>query len=133
MKVSKEFSFCYGHILPNHPGKCKNLHGHNSKLVVTVEGNIDPETGMVLDFGALKEVVAPLVEQLDHAFILNEFTPNWLKDGIKQNGLKNYKLVGQSTAENIATHIHSCIKSWWQGWVKVELYETPTSFVTVEG
>lgn len=55
-------------------GKCANLpgHGHNYRLYVTVAGEVDPETGFVVDLGALDEVVAgEVVERLDHRH-LNE-------------------------------------------------------------
>jgi 6-pyruvoyltetrahydropterin/6-carboxytetrahydropterin synthase len=50
-------------------GKCANLpgHGHNYRLYVTVGGEIDPETGFVIDLGALDALVQELVvERLDH-------------------------------------------------------------------
>jgi 6-pyruvoyltetrahydropterin/6-carboxytetrahydropterin synthase len=65
--VVKEFSFAASHFLPNHPGKCQNLHGHTYKLQVGVRGKVDPETGMVVDFGDLKEMVeGKIIEKLDH-------------------------------------------------------------------
>ena len=36
-RVTKEIFFCYGHRLLNYAGKCRNLHGHNGKAVITVE------------------------------------------------------------------------------------------------
>jgi 6-pyruvoyltetrahydropterin/6-carboxytetrahydropterin synthase len=50
-------------------GKCANLpgHGHNYRLFVTVSGDIDSETGFVVDLGALDSLVAERVlERLDH-------------------------------------------------------------------
>jgi 6-pyruvoyltetrahydropterin/6-carboxytetrahydropterin synthase len=50
-------------------GKCANLpgHGHNYRLFVTVQGKVDPQTGFVVDLGALDSVVAAQVlERLDH-------------------------------------------------------------------
>lgn len=132
MWVSKEFNFCYGHILPNHPGKCKNLHGHNGKLIVSIWGIPMSESGMVIDFGDLKLIVNTIVEKLDHAFIVNEFTPKWLVDHLAEYGLKTYQIEGQSTAENISNHIHKYLKDWWKDEVRVEFWETPSSYVTIE-
>ena len=39
--VRRRFEFEAAHELPNHPGKCKNLHGHSYKLFVTVERPVD--------------------------------------------------------------------------------------------
>ena len=46
-KISKVFYFDAAHRIANHKGKCKNLHGHTYKLIVTIEGEI--ESGMVID------------------------------------------------------------------------------------
>lgn len=50
-------------------GKCANLpgHGHNYRLFVTVEGEVDPQTGFIVDLGALDSLVtAKVVDRLDH-------------------------------------------------------------------
>jgi 6-pyruvoyltetrahydropterin/6-carboxytetrahydropterin synthase len=60
-------------------GKCANLpgHGHNYRLFVTVRGEVDPESGFIVDLGALDSLVqAKIVERLDHQhlnFALPEF------------------------------------------------------------
>jgi 6-pyruvoyltetrahydropterin/6-carboxytetrahydropterin synthase len=50
-------------------GKCNNpnWHGHNYELEVSVEGDIDPETGYVLDLSRVKEIVgAEIISRVDH-------------------------------------------------------------------
>jgi 6-pyruvoyltetrahydropterin/6-carboxytetrahydropterin synthase len=60
-------------------GKCANLpgHGHNYRLYVTVRGQIDPETGFIVDLGLLDALVQEhVIERLDHQhlnFALPEF------------------------------------------------------------
>jgi 6-pyruvoyltetrahydropterin/6-carboxytetrahydropterin synthase len=66
MELSKEFRFEASHILPKHPGKCSRLHGHSWVLKVYVKGEIDTETGFVIDYADLKKVVQPIVDSLDH-------------------------------------------------------------------
>ncbi|HEV2847194.1 MAG TPA: 6-carboxytetrahydropterin synthase [Thermoanaerobaculia bacterium] len=62
-------------------GKCANLpgHGHNYRLYVTVRGEVDPETGFVVDLGRLDALVQEnVVERLDHQHLnsaLPEFGP----------------------------------------------------------
>ena len=77
-------------------GKCNNPngHGHNYVLEVTVGGETDPETGMVLDLKELKEILErEIMERMDHRF-LNYEVP---------------ELAGQiPTCENIAALIWSC-------------------------
>ena len=105
-RISKKFRFDAGHRLIKHPGLCHNLHGHSYKGVVTVEGNVNKETGMVMDFKALKTTLNPLVEVMDHAFIANDQD----KDVIKLCLKKEWKLVelkNEPTAENIAEYILS--------------------------
>lgn len=69
MEIAKEFTFEASHILPNHPGKCSNLHGHSWRLIVYVEGKVDPQTGMVCDYADLKAGVEPVIGDLDHAHL----------------------------------------------------------------
>lgn len=69
MELCKEFRFEASHILPNHPGKCSNLHGHSWVLSVSIRGPLDAATGMVADFADLKAAVQPLVDELDHAHL----------------------------------------------------------------
>ncbi|MHA1867132.1 MAG: 6-carboxytetrahydropterin synthase QueD [Candidatus Heimdallarchaeaceae archaeon] len=72
--LTKIFTFEAAHFLPEYKGKCKNLHGHTYTLEVTVEGPISGETGMVIDFKKLKEVVEKeVIDKLDHT-LLNEST-----------------------------------------------------------
>ena len=53
MIVRRRFDFEAAHRLPRHPGKCRELHGHSYRLVVAVERPVDPDSGMVIDFGDL--------------------------------------------------------------------------------
>lgn len=76
--ICKRFRFEAAHQLPNHKGKCANLHGHSYRVDVTIRGNIqDPTTaesdaGFVTDFGDVSEVMKPMIEKyFDHKF-LNE-------------------------------------------------------------
>lgn len=65
--ISKEFTFEASHVLPRHPGKCSRLHGHSWKLRIGVEGEVDPETGFVLDYAELSACVkVHVVDVLDH-------------------------------------------------------------------
>jgi 6-pyruvoyltetrahydropterin/6-carboxytetrahydropterin synthase len=73
-EVTIEESFAAGHALRNYRGKCENVHGHNYRCQVTVEGaNVD-ENGLLVDFVELKKVVHAVLDRLDHTW-LNEFPP----------------------------------------------------------
>ena len=73
MEVYREFTFEAAHRLPHVPEghKCARLHGHSFRVEVRVSGDVDPETGMVMDFARLEEAFRPLHDALDHRY-LNE-------------------------------------------------------------
>ena len=73
MILRKEYWFEAAHFIYNHPGKCRNLHGHSYKLFVLLEGGVNPETGMIIDFDDLsKVVVEQVILKLDHRFLGRE-------------------------------------------------------------
>jgi len=109
MKIAKDFDWEMGHRLKFHKGKCKNLHGHSYKMTVELEGTLD-ENGMVLDFYDVKQVVAPIVEKLDHAFLVFEEDTELIE--ILQNLNSKHVTVGfQPTAENICNYFLTAIKN----------------------
>ncbi|MBI3895112.1 MAG: 6-carboxytetrahydropterin synthase [Acidobacteria bacterium] len=104
-------------------GKCNNPHGHghNYVLEVTVRGEIDPRSGMVLDLKQLKEVMAQeVLNVLDHRF-LNEEVPAF-RHAIP-------------TTENIAVEIWRMLapKLYLGRLHRIRLYETPDLFVDYYG
>ena len=75
MLVSKKMSFDAAHFLPNYPGKCANMHGHHWTVELGVSGEVDPNTGMVIDFAILGGLLGTLKNKLDHT-LLNDTVPN---------------------------------------------------------
>ena len=73
-EVSVEQTFAAGHALRNYHGKCENVHGHNYRVRVTVEGERLDETGLLVDFVDLKRGIGNVIEYLDHRFI-NDLPP----------------------------------------------------------
>jgi 6-pyruvoyltetrahydropterin/6-carboxytetrahydropterin synthase len=53
------------HFIPNHKGKCKNLHGHSWKIQMSVSGLYDQKQGMLVDFGDIGD----LIRSFDHVTI----------------------------------------------------------------
>ena len=75
-RVTRQIDFCYGHRLLNYDGKCKYLHGHNGRAIITIESEKLDERGMVLDFSDIKRVVSGWIdENLDHRMILHRDDP----------------------------------------------------------
>ena len=73
-EVTVEQTFAAGHALRHYKGKCENVHGHNYRVQVTVEGEKLNRIGLLVDFVELKRVVRHTCERLDHQFI-NDLEP----------------------------------------------------------
>lgn len=73
VRIERSYRFEAAHFLPKvMPGhKCARMHGHSYLIELTLEGELDPELGWLVDFGDVDALVTPLVEQLDHR-VLNE-------------------------------------------------------------
>ncbi|WP_225035468.1 6-pyruvoyl trahydropterin synthase family protein [Winogradskyella sp. SM1960] len=104
-------------------GLCNNpnFHGHNYELIASVTGDIDPETGYVIDVKILKDIIKTEVEDAFDHKNLNVEVPEF-KDL-------------NPTAENIAVVIYNKIKPKLNPKFQLEitLYETPRNFVTYSG
>lgn len=104
-------------------GKCSNplYHGHNYELIVTVTGEIDPETGFVMNLDILKKIIKDEVEDyLDHKNLNLE--------------VEEFKKLNP-TAENISVVIWKRIRAKLNSKykLKVTLFETPRNFVEYWG
>jgi 6-pyruvoyltetrahydropterin/6-carboxytetrahydropterin synthase len=88
------------HRLPEHNGGCRNVHGHSYRMSVELAGEPDA-TGMVLDYFTLSEMVAPLVAEIDHAFLCDR-SDTLIVDFLKSSGLKAVYVDFPTTAENLA-------------------------------
>jgi 6-pyruvoyltetrahydropterin/6-carboxytetrahydropterin synthase len=104
-------------------GKCNNpeFHGHNYELIVSVTGEIDPETGFVIDVKVLKDLIESEIEDAFDHKNLNVQVPEF----------KNLN----PTAENIAMVIWNKLRPHINSddALEVVLYETPRNFVTFIG
>lgn len=104
-------------------GKCNNpnYHGHNYELIVSVTGEIDPETGFVLDVKILSDLIKEHVEEAFDHKNLNLDVPEFLELN--------------PTAENIAVIIWNKLRIHIKEKLDLEvvLYETPRNFVTYKG
>lgn len=83
-EVTVEQTFAAGHALRNYKGKCENVHGHNFKVQVRIEGERLDETGLLVDFIEVKNEMRKVIERLDHQF-LNEIPPFDVKNPSAEN------------------------------------------------
>lgn len=73
-EISVDYSFAAGHALRGYKGKCENVHGHNYKVRVVVEGEKLNHIGLLMDFVDLRAAIKAMVEKWDHRF-LNDLPP----------------------------------------------------------
>jgi len=73
-EVTVEQTFAAGHALRNYRGACENVHGHNYRVRVTVEGEQLDATGLLVDFLDINQLISGAVGYLDHRFI-NDLPP----------------------------------------------------------
>ena len=108
VRLTRDFTFEAAHLLPKAPEghKCRRLHGHSFRVEVTVAGEVDPATGWLLDYGAIREQVEPIRRQLDH-YYLNEIS-----------GLEN------ATSENLARWIWDRLRPGLPSLARLAVHET---------
>jgi 6-pyruvoyltetrahydropterin/6-carboxytetrahydropterin synthase len=117
VRLTREYGFQAAHELKGVPAghKCAQLHGHSYSLLVSIEGEADPITGMVLDFAEIDAAVKPVLELVDHQH-LN-----------RVDGLAN------PTAEHVARWVWQQLERTLPSLSRVEVRETASSSVIFEG
>jgi len=120
-EVTVEADFSSGHYLRNYHGKCENPHGHNYKVRMTLAGAALDESGLLLDFRQLKQVLRPVIDRIDHQML---------------NDLEPFTMLNPS-AENIAKYFYDQAKQQLDGMtlgrVRVKectIWETDTTTAT---
>lgn len=107
-ELSVESYFSAAHHLLNYEGKCENIHGHNWKVEVTVQGNQLDKSGMLIDFKILKQHLNETLDRLDHKDL---------------NNIEKLKGISPSS-ENIAMFIYNELKQKLPIIKKVSVWET---------
>ena len=113
MKVVKRFTFDSAHYLPNYNGKCKQMHGHTYMLDVIIDGKINQDTGMIVDFHDIDFIVnRKVLSDIDH-HCLNDIIEN-------------------PTAENVVIYILEKLKKEFRDFkITLRLWESQSSYVEV--
>jgi 6-pyruvoyltetrahydropterin/6-carboxytetrahydropterin synthase len=120
-EVCVEHTFAAAHQLRNYRGKCENLHGHNYKVQVAMEGEELAFNGLLFDFADLKKALRGVVEYLDHKF-LNELSPFDTVNPTAENIAKFIcEEVQRSLPDAPGNGARVC---------QVKVWETETSFAT---
>ena len=127
--VSRQIDFCYGHRLLNYEGKCRFLHGHNGRVVISLAAEELDDRGMVLDFGDIKHVVSKWIDEtLDHRMLLHRDDPAIA--ALEKLGEPLFLMDVNPTAENIARTISDFTQSQGFPIVETRLWETPKCYAT---
>ena len=130
LTVTKSFKFDAAHVLTNHQGLCKNLHGHTYRVEVGVAQPPDDTADMVIDFKDLKRVgEEEIVSRFDHAFLYNSTSAaeSEIAAVVMKHGMRAVALPYRSTAENLARHFFGELKARIPGLSSVRVWETPDS------
>ena len=116
-RLNKEFFFEAAHTLPKVPPthKCHHMHGHSYRVVVCVEGEVDPAMGWLYDHGVIGDAMKPIVDQLDHVY-LNDIP-----------GLEN------PTVENLSAWLWQRLEPLCPGLCEIVIQETPNAWCTYRG
>ena len=125
--VTKTVKFDAAHVLTNHQGLCKNLHGHTYRVDVSVSQAEDDDRDMVIDFKDLKVIANEVIcDRFDHAFI---YTPasageKEIAAVVEKNGMRTVAIPFRSTSENLAKMFYDELKARVPGLAAVKVWET---------
>lgn len=127
--ITQKFSFCYGHRLLGHPGKCKRLHGHTATAEVLFQFEGLQPSGMAMDFFEIKASLGTWIDsELDHQLLLHEKDP--ICDALEKEGEVFHKVSFHPTAENIAKAIFEAAHRMKLPVSAVTLWESDKSAAT---
>lgn len=126
MKIAKEFRWEMGHRLPEHFGLCKNIHGHSYKMIIEFEGELNKDQ-MVIDYYDVEKIINPVIEKLDHSYMVNK-DDKVLLEFLEKINSKKVVVDFHATAENICLYlldeVKNCSLPQNLSSVKVRVYET---------
>ena len=113
------------HVLTDHQGLCRNLHGHTYRVDVSVATETDGD--MVIDFKELKGVLAEVIlDRFDHSFIYNTGSAgeSEIAAVVEKHGMRTVAIPFRSTVENLAKMFYKELKAKIPGLSAVKVWET---------
>lgn len=110
----------------NHPGKCKNLHGHSVKASISIKSTQLNDQAMVCDFSDVKACVDQFIDTvLDHNFLLHKDDP--LIPALTANNERFLAIDEHPTAEVLSKMIFAYVKQQGFAIDQVVLWETSSA------
>ena len=111
----------------NHPGKCRNLHGHSVKASISVEQEHLDHQSMVCDFSEIKDCAEQYIDlYLDHNFLLHKDDP--IIPMLTDNRERFLALDEHPTAEVLSKMIYQHLKQSGFNVAQVVLWETTSAY-----
>ena len=105
MNIIRRFEWVAAHRLTQHRGKCRNLHGHQYAIELTVSGDVCAD-GMVVDFGILDETFGAFIKnELDHSTMIKRDDPLGIEALLVAAGLRCHVVDFETSAENLAAYL----------------------------
>ncbi len=128
-------SFDSAHFLKGYEGKCSNIHGHRWTVEIEVAGEqLDTEgqcRGMIVDFSTLKADLGELVDNLDHALIIETGSlREKTLEALKEENFRIIEVDFRPTAENFAQYFYNKMTDKGYMVAKATVYETPNNCAT---
>lgn len=102
--LRKKFKCPIGHRLSNHEGLCKNTHGHEFYIIVSIKSKYLGPGDMVIDFSDLKKIVNKHIDKLDHGFMINKNDPYY--NQLVNCSEKVTEFDGDPTAEKLSEYLY---------------------------
>ncbi|MGN0378574.1 MAG: 6-pyruvoyl trahydropterin synthase family protein [Butyrivibrio sp.] len=136
--LKTEQSFDSAHFLADYEGKCRNIHGHEWRVVIeVVRESLDKEgqtRDMMFDFGQLKKDLKKETDALDHCLIIEKgsLRPNTV-NALREERFNIVEFPFRPTAERLARYFYERISSYGYMVHSATVYETPQNCAVYEG
>lgn len=136
--LKTEQSFDSAHFLADYDGKCRNIHGHEWRVVIEVRReSLDGEgqtRDMMFDFGQLKKDLKKETDVLDHCFIIEKGSLRQTTvDALREEGFNIAEFPFRPTAERLAKYFYDRMSSYGYNVRSATVYETPQNCAVYEG
>lgn len=130
-------SFDAAHFLKDHPGACRNLHGHTWRVMAEIAGEHlqtdGPALDMLVDFAEFKQVLRELAAHFDHKMIyeVGSLKPATLA-ALADEGFVLAEFLSRPTAEQLARWFYQQLQSRGYAPRRVQVWETPNNCAIYE-
>ncbi len=134
-RLTTEESIDSAHFLAGYEGKCRHIHGHRWRIVVTLQSEAlrddTQQRGMCVDFSDVKEDLKNLLSDYDHTLMIEKGSlKSATMAALKDEGFPILELNFRPTAENLALHFFEKMTSLGYDIYSVQVYETPNNSAT---